>query len=292
MKQLYLIDASVYVFRGYFSLPSSMVDSEGNPANAVYGYANFLAQFLTQNKAEYVAAAFDKSLTTSFRNEFYPAYKQNRDLPPPELEAQFESCMAITEAMGITKYVDNAYEADDLIGAVATKMRPQDFQIIILSSDKDLAQLLEGEDILWDYAKDRKLDREGVREFFGVPPEAIVDYLALLGDKVDNIPGVAGIGKKSASILLNELGSLENIYADLGKVETLKIRGVKRVVENLKTHRETAFLSQKLAQIALDAPAECSEDILSRNAVDQNRLNELCEKLKFGEGIRGRLLSA
>ena len=292
MKQLYLIDASVYVFRGYFSLPSSMVDSEGNPANAVYGYANFLAQFLTQNKAEYVAAAFDKSLTTSFRNEFYPAYKQNRDLPPPELEAQFESCMAITEAMGITKYVDNAYEADDLIGAVATKMRPQDFQIIILSSDKDLAQLLEGEDILWDYAKDRKLDREGVREFFGVPPEAIVDYLALLGDKVDNIPGGAGIGKKSASILLNELGSLENIYADLGKVETLKIRGVKRVVENLKTHRETAFLSQKLAQIALDAPAECSEDILSRNAVDQNRLNELCEKLKFGEGIRGRLLSA
>ncbi|MFQ5631928.1 MAG: 5'-3' exonuclease H3TH domain-containing protein, partial [bacterium] len=198
MKSIYLIDASVYVFRAYFSLPSRIKDQDSNPANAIYGFAGFLCQFLEQTKPTHIAIAFDKSLTTSFRNDFYPDYKAQRELPPPELEAQFEHCMALSRALGLPTFVNTIYEADDIIGTLAEAMRHRGFANMIVTSDKDLAQIIGKNDTLWDFAKDRKLNYNGVQEHFGVLPEQIVDYLALVGDKVDNIPGVAGVGAKTA----------------------------------------------------------------------------------------------
>jgi 5'-3' exonuclease len=133
LKQLYLIDASIYIFRAYFSLPDTMTDANGNPANAVYGFADFLARLLAQTDAKHIAVAFDESLTTSFRNEIYPAYKENRELPPPELEAQLAACQELCQAMGLASYISPRYEADDLIGTLAHTMRRHGFKIIIVS---------------------------------------------------------------------------------------------------------------------------------------------------------------
>jgi 5'-3' exonuclease len=289
MKTLYLIDASVYVFRAYFSIPSSMTDATGQPANAVYGFAGFLCQFLEQTRPAHIAVAFDKSLTTSFRNDFYPEYKARRELPPPELEAQFESCMELCQALGLPTFVDTNYEADDIIGTIAEKMRKEDMTIIVVTSDKDLAQLIRKGDTLWDFAKDRKLNDDGVRDHFGVSPEQIVDYLALVGDKVDNIPGVAGVGAKTAVALLAHFETLENLYRRIDELPALKIRAAARVAETLQNNREMAFLSQKLAQIAFDAPIHFDENTLVWKNVDFEKIDSIFDRLNFGQGIRGRV---
>lgn len=289
MDSLYLIDASVYVFRAYFSIPPSMVDAAGNPTNAIYGFAGFLCQFLEQSEARHVAVAFDKSLTTSFRNDIFPGYKAQRELPPPELEAQFDACMELTQALGLATYVDNTYEADDLIGTIAGRMRQHPFSMVYVTVDKDLAQLMQDSDLLWDFARDRRLDSGGVRELFGVAPAQIVDLLALVGDKVDNIPGVPGVGQKTAAALLNHFGSIERAYQRLDDIPALKIRGAARIYDALKEHREQAFLSKKLAQIATDAPVECQATDLHWHAIDQSRVDALMDRLDFGRGIRERL---
>lgn len=289
MNKIYLIDASVYVFRAYFSIPDSMTDSEGRPVNAVYGFAGFLCQFLELAQPSHIAFAFDQSLTTSFRNDIYPEYKAQRELPPPELEAQFSACMRLCKALGLPTFVDEKYEADDIIGTLSRQARAQGFASVIVTSDKDLAQLINDGDLLWDFAKDRKLDYAGVQDHFGVAPQQIVDYLALVGDKVDNIPGVAGIGAKSASALLNHFGSLDQLYEQLDTVPSIKIRGAARIAEALQTHRETALLSQKLAAIAYDAPVHDDLQSLTWKKFDRDALLSLFDELNFGQGIRGRV---
>lgn len=289
MQTLYLIDASVYVFRAYFSIPASMVAPNGQPVNAVYGFAGFLCQFLERAEPRFLACAFDKSLTTSFRNEFYPAYKAQRELPPPELEAQFEHCMALTRALGLPTFVDDRYEADDIIGTLAAKLRPYHFQIVVLTSDKDLAQILEPGDNLWDFGRDRLLDIDGVTEHFGVRASQIIDYLALVGDKVDNIPGVAGIGSKTAAALLSHFGTLEQLYARLDEVPHLDLRGASRIAEKLRAQQDAAFLSQRLARIACDMPLNPLPEHLAWGRPDRPALAKLFNTLGFGQGIRGRL---
>jgi len=289
LKHLYLVDASIYIFRAYFSIPESLTDADGNPANAVYGFAGFLTRFLQQSKARYVAVAFDESLTTSFRNEFYPDYKANRELPPPELEAQLKTCQKLTQALGLATYVSARFEADDLIGTIAHHMRTRGFSMIIVSADKDLAQLVSDGDIWWDFTRERRLGVAGIRDLFGVEPHQIVDLLALAGDKVDNIPGVVGIGPKTAAQLLRHFGSLDAIYAGLEKIPKLKLRGAERVRASLKDAEEQAYLSQRLARIALDAPVTCSANSLARRKPDRKRLAALCDELGFGEGMRRQL---
>ncbi len=289
MKPLYLIDASVYVFRAYFSLPITLVDLDGFPANAVYGFADFLARLLDATKAEHVGVAFDESLTTSFRNEIYPAYKANRELPPPELEAQLESCQELASALGLATFVSKRYEADDLIGSLAARMRPKGFSAVFVSSDKDLMQLLHDGDVWWNFARDERLGADGVQERFGVAPAQIVDLIALAGDKVDNIPGVPGVGLKTAAALLNHFGSLDAVYAGLEEVSALPLRGAKSVQAALEKAKDQAYLSQRLARIALDAPVELGPEALARQPTDRAWLVELCDRLQFGEAIRNKL---
>jgi 5'-3' exonuclease len=224
----YLIDASVFIFRAWFGIPDTMTDAEQNPVTAVYGFARFWGDFLESVQPEYVAAAFDASLRTSFRNEIYPEYKANRDPAPLELKRQFDQCREVTRALGVMECADTGYEADDLIGTLTARMREAGHTVTILSRDKDLAQLLRQGDTFWDYVVDRKIGYDEIPEAFGVRPEQIVDYLALAGDSVDNIPGVPGIGRKTAAHLLQRFESVDELYSNLGQIAGLSLRGAGR----------------------------------------------------------------
>ncbi len=289
-KTVYLIDASIYIFRAWFSVPDSMRGDSGQPVNAVYGFCRFLTEFVERSEATHVGVAFDESLTTSFRNELYPAYKMNRELPPAELEAQFALCRRVAEAAGLHCVAHDRYEADDLIATLAAAMRDQGFRVVIVSRDKDLTQLLRDKDFWWDFASNQTLDSAKVEVKFGVPPTAIQDYLGLCGDAVDNIPGVAGVGPKTASALLQEFGSVENLYENLSQVAGLKIRGAKTLGAKLRAGEEQAILSKQLATVAYDAPIETSADTLRRRAAERSSFQQIRQILgNRGDGLFERL---
>ncbi len=292
MKQIYLVDASIYIFRAYFSIPEDLTDRRGNPVNAVYGFANFLGGLLDRTRAGHVAVAFDESLTTSFRNEIYPPYKSNRVLPPPELEAQLAACQELTQAVGLASLVSSRYEADDLIGTVANTMRRAGFAAVIVSGDKDLTQLIGPHDIWWDYTRDRQFDRAAIKEHFGVDPRQMVDLMALTGDAVDNIPGVPGIGPKTAVQLLNHFGSLDAIYDRLDEIPALSLRSAQRIHALLKEGKDNALLARRLAKIVIDAPIEVSPRSLRRRPIDQAQLQNLCKRLNFGDKLKTKLQAA
>jgi DNA polymerase-1 len=289
MSRLQLIDASIYIFRAYFSLPESMVDADGRPNNAVYGFADFLGRFLRESRATHVAVAFDESLTTSFRNEIYPPYKANRELPPEELAAQLAACRELADALGLATFASDRYEADDLIGTLAARLRPRGFQMNYVTGDKDLAQLLQGGDRLWDYARGERLNGKGIRERLGVSPRQVVDWLALAGDAVDNVPGVPGIGRKTAGLLLDEFRDLDRLYQRLHRLPDSGLRGAKRLQNLLDEHREQAYLSRELVRIATDAPIRASEASVRRKKPRKKQLDRFFDRMDFGPGLRNRV---
>ncbi len=193
-SSLYLVDASVYIFRAWFSMPDSMTDGDGNPINALYGYASFLMDLLEETRAIHIVVAFDESLTTSYRNNIYPEYKANRESPPEDLKAQFEWCREVTRALGVREFASGEYEADDIIGTIADKARSKGMKSVIVTRDKDLSQILRSGDVYWDYAGDRRVTYHEAGEVFGARPERMADFLALTGEAVYNIPGVPGVG--------------------------------------------------------------------------------------------------
>jgi 5'-3' exonuclease len=285
---LYLIDASMYVFRAWHSMPDVFFDTEGAPVNAVHGFARFLLDFVEHTRASHAVAAFDIALTSSFRNAIYPAYKANRDPAPPELKRQFEYCRELAAAFGFTVLADAAYEADDLIGSVLQSTRSHGLRTVIVSADKDFGQLLDEGVEQWDYARGQRWGAAGVPARLGVEARQVVDYLALTGDATDNIPGVPGIGAKSAAALLAHFGDLENLLARVDEVAFLRLRGAKALAEKLRTHADAARLSQRLARIALDAPVPATPEGLLRRTADAAALDALCEKLKIGPLTRTR----
>ncbi len=288
LDPLYLIDASPYIFRAYFSIPPSVKSPQGKPTNAVYGYTAFLLDLLKKENPTHLAVAFDGSLTTSFRNEFYPAYKAQRALPPAELEAQLEDCFEVTQALGLAAFIDERYEADDIIGTIIAKFQKKNCNFVVVSSDKDLAQLVDAKTILWDFAKDRRLDAKAVRAHFGVQPEQMVDLLALQGDAVDNIPGVKGIGAKTAVALLEKFYSLETLYQKIAQVDKLEMRGAAAIRAKLESGREAAFLSKRLATIAPAAPLQTTWSNLKYAGAERERIETLFARLGFGR-IRERI---
>lgn len=287
--RIHLIDASPYLFRAYFSLPSSLTDKAGRPANAVYGFASFLLRLRDEEAPTHLALAFDRSLTSSFRNEILPSYKAQRELPPPELEAQQDACERLSRALGIATFSSERYEAEDLLAALCRSLAAEGHEICLVSADKDLMQLVSERVTLYDFARGERYDPEAVRAKFGVAPGQIADFLGLAGDSVDNIPGVSGVGPKTAAALLQELGSLEGIYQRLDEVPTLKIRGAAAIKAKLETHRESAFLSKRLALLPMEA-AEEADAGLARLALraPTAELTELLDELGFGN-IRAKL---
>lgn len=282
MPTFHLIDASPYIFRAYFSLPASLVDRTGRPSNAVQGYAGFLLRYLETEKPTHVAVAFDESLTTSFRNELYPAYKAQRELPPAELEAQLDDCRALTEAMGLASFANETYEADDYIATLELRFRDTGNSFIVVSPDKDLAQLVSDRVTLFDFAKDLRYGPAEVRAKFGVAPSQIADLLGLMGDAVDNIPGVRGIGPKRAAALLDAFGTLDALLEGLDRVPSLPIRGAKGVAGKLAASREIALLSRRLATVSTEAPVNVTEESLRVGRPDPARLEPLLARLGLG----------
>ncbi|MCP1676808.1 5'-3' exonuclease [Natronocella acetinitrilica] len=273
--QLYLIDASIYIFRAWFSLDDRVRDDHDNAAHAVFGYGNFLLDFLEGTRPGHALAGFDESLNTCFRNDFYPPYKANRPEAPEDLKRQIGICRDLTRGLGLLTLASDRYEADDLIGAAAERFRPAGFSMRFMTSDKDYAQLLEPGDRIWDAAGRRNLDCEGVEREMGVRSDQVADLLALAGDSVDNIPGVPGVGPKSARVLLQHFGGLEGIYESLDLVPQLPMRGAARVARLLDEHRDMAFLCRRLATIHRGAPLECTEDCIAVGPADPDLLGSL-----------------
>ncbi len=288
MQTLHLIDSSLYVFRAWHSLPNEFHDIDGAPVNAVQGFTRFLCDFLERTRPTHVLTAFDESLVSSFRNAIYPEYKANRELPPPELKVQFNYCKQVSAALGITVLSHEQFEADDLIGSAVEMSRKVNFRNVIVSADKDFGQLVGLHDEQWDFSKNERWDAQGVKQRLGVRPDQVVDYLALTGDAVDNIPGVPGIGPKTAATLLAHFGSLDVLLARIEEVPFLRLRGAGQVYVRLKAHREQALLSQRLAAIVLDAPVAADVESLRWRQPDHGALEALFDRLRFGPLTRSR----
>lgn len=282
----YLIDASVYVFRAYYSMPEDMTDDAGNPINAFYGFARFIGDFMEQVTPEYLAVAFDESLSSSFRTEIYPEYKANRDPAPPELKRQFEQCRRFVRALGVMELGSPRYEADDLIGTLVEHGRRVGRPSTIVTRDKDLTQLLQKDDVFWDFSGKGKLRYNDIQGSFGVHPEQIADFLALAGDAVDNIKGVPGVGKKTAEKLLEHFGTLDEIYANLDKVHEVNVRGSKTLGGKLETHRDDAYLARQLTGIACDAPLDDTEAKIQPAAPRLGEINALFDEAGIGMALR------
>jgi 5'-3' exonuclease len=286
---VHLVDASPYIFRAHFSLPSSIKTPDGSPAAAAYGFTSFLLKLLADERPTHLAVTFDRSLNSSFRNELYPAYKQQRVLPPPELEAQLDACVEIADALGTATFIDDRYEADDLIGALCRGLGAQGHGAVIVTSDKDLAQLVSEEVTLLDVSQELRLGPEAVVEKFGVRPDQITDYLGLAGDAVDNIPGVQGIGGKTAAELLGRFAHLEDLYARLDELPGLPIRGAKSLHAKLAANRDIAFLSKQLATVSYQVPGVRADlKSLEYRGADRAKVEALFGRLGFNK-IRDRV---
>lgn len=288
-EKVYLIDSSIYVFRAWFTVPDDIVNGENEPVNAVYGFADFVYQFLRQTRPQYIAFAFDDSLRTSFRNQLYPEYKANREPAPEELKRQFAYCRQFLQALGLFETARPRFEADDIIGTLARHMRERGHPITIVTSDKDLAQLIFENDILWNFAKGQRHSIPQIRQQFGVYPSQIADQLAIAGDKTDNIHGAPGIGMATAAKLLNRFSSLEGLLANCSEIGSMKIRGAKRIQGLIENHRENLLLYKKLTTIRCDI--EFPDAISLRwKSPDIPALEELFDKFGFGNFRRERWL--
>ena len=292
LPPVYLVDASIYVFRAWYSVPDEFENRLGQPTNAVYGFTGFLCSLLERADSRHVGVAFDISLTSSYRNEIYPQYKANREPAPEDLKRQFAWARAVAEAMGLKCYGDERFEADDLIGTLAEYWRERGHPITLVTGDKDLAQLVREGDYWWDFARNLKLGPAAVAEKFGVRPDQLADFLALTGDTVDNIPGIPGVGPKSAAALLAHFDNLEALWQRLAEVPHISIRGAKSLAAKLGEHRAAAELARQLTGIATQVPSALASPDLLRGNLDEAALNRLFDELAFGGMLRQRCLRA
>ncbi len=274
-----LIDGSSYLYRAFHAYPGTMSNGE-IPTNAVYGVVNMLRSMMRQFSAERMVVIFDAKGKT-FRDDMYPQYKANRPPMPDDLRCQIEPLHNVIRAMGLPLISIEGVEADDVIGTLASQASQAGMPVLISTGDKDMAQLVDENVTLINTMTNVVLDREGVIEKFGIPPELIIDYLALMGDKVDNIPGVPGVGEKTAIALLQGIGSLEQIYDNLDKIAQLGFRGSKTMAQKLADNRENAFLSYQLATIKLDVALEEKPETLCKTQPNIDELIKLYGQLTF-----------
>ncbi len=289
MKRMFLIDSLPYVFRSYYALPQ-IAGPKGENVNAVLGYANFLIKLILQERPDYVLATFDESLTTCFRNEMYPSYKANRVMAPPDLKAQLDYCKDMAEALGCAVAADKRYEADDLIATALKKYAARDkaMRFTIVTTDKDLLQLVNARTRCTPFVKDGVLGPQEVLQKMGVSPRCVPDYLGLMGDSVDNIPGVKGVGPKTAIALLRQYGSLNNLYRSLEK-SFGQGNALAPLHKRLLAEKDMALLSKLLATVSIEAPMKFTLRQLAYRGPDRRRILALCRRLGF-ERLKERAL--
>lgn len=277
--RLFLIDGSSYIFRAFFALPQ-VFNSSGLPTNAVFGFINTIVDLIKQHRPNYVVVALDAE-RRNFRHQLFPGYKANRSEPPAELIPQFPYVRRVLESLGIPMIELAGYEADDVIGTLC-RLSADECDCVIVSGDKDLMQLVDERVQLFDGAKNRWIGPNEVRNKFGVHPEQVVEVMGLTGDAVDNIPGVNGIGPKTASRLIRHFHTLEDLFDRLPEVEQLNLRGANRVRELLEEGKAQAFLSRRLATVKADVPIHVGLDELQCRAPDWFCAKPLFDELGFG----------
>ncbi|WP_261842840.1 DNA polymerase I [Aliamphritea ceti] len=282
---LILVDGSSYLYRAFFaSQQADMRNSQGEPTGAVRLVTSMLRSLIKQYPGSPVAVVFDAKGKT-FRDDIYPEYKAQRPSMPDDLRAQIEPIHNIVRAMGFPLLAVTGVEADDVIGTLARQASAQQQATIISTGDKDMAQLVDEHVALINTMTDTYMDRAGVEEKFGIPPELIIDYLALMGDKVDNIPGVPGVGEKTALALLQGIGSIADLYENLDKIADLGFRGSKSMAAKLEQHKDSADLSYLLATIKTDLELDTAIDEIPVPVTDKEALAELFKACEFKSWI-------
>ncbi|WP_067568329.1 DNA polymerase I [Candidatus Hoaglandella endobia] len=281
---LILVDGSSYLYRAYHAFPT-LTNSVGEPTGAIYGMLNMLNSLLVHYRPSHVAVVFDAQGKT-FRDELFESYKSNRPPMPKNLCVQITQLYKIVTAMGLPLLAISGVEADDVIGTLALAAARDGSDVLISTSDKDMAQLVSPKITLIDTMSNTILGPKEVQMKFGVPPELIIDYLALMGDRSDNIPGVPNVGVKTAQALLNGLGGLTRLYQQLDNIRNLSFRGAKNMATKLEQHRDVAFLSYQLATIKTDVVLDVSYDILTVKEPDVEALLLLCQRYEFKSWVR------
>ena len=284
-KTFYLIDGSSYIFRAFFGVRQQLSTSKGFPTNALYGFINMLQKVIRDEKPDYLVVAFDSPEKT-FRHKIFPDYKANRDAPPEELSKQFPYFEPLVEAYGLSSIRRPGFEADDIIGTLAIKGGQEGLDVVIVSGDKDMMQLISPNVHMLDTMKNKKFMDKEVLEKFGVPPDKVIEVMGLMGDSSDNIPGVTGVGPKTAAELIQKFGSIESLYKRIEEVEKKKVK------EKLERDKESAFMSRELVSIDTGMDLEFNSDLMKPGKVDSSTLKKMFEKFEFVsflEGMQGEV---
>jgi DNA polymerase-1 len=278
-QALVLVDGSSYLYRAFHALPP-LTNSKGDPTGAVKGVINMIRRLQKDYPESIIAVVFDAKGKT-FRDDIFAEYKANRPSMPDDLRPQIQPIHDIIKAMGLPLLIEEGVEADDVIGTLALAAAKENIPVVISTGDKDMAQLVNDRVTLVNTMTDTKLNIDGVKEKFGIPPELIVDFLALMGDKVDNIPGLPGVGEKTALALLQNLGGIDDIYKDLESVRTLDFRGAKKMPEKLAENEDQARLSYLLATIKTDVSLDYSVKDIQHQEPNKVELLSLFKSLEF-----------
>ncbi|MEC7691258.1 MAG: DNA polymerase I [Pseudomonadota bacterium] len=274
-----LVDGSSYLFRAFHGLPP-LTNSKGQDTGAIYGVINMLRSLIRQYNPTHMAVVFDAKGKT-FRDDMYKEYKANRPPMPEELRSQIAPLHDIIRAMGLPIIVEEGVEADDVIGTLSRQATEKGIDTLISTGDKDMAQLVNEHVTLINTMNNQIMTTEGVKEKFGIPPELVIDFLALKGDKVDNIPGVPGVGDKSAQALLNGIGGIKDIYENLDAIAGLSFRGSKTMADKMREYEEQARLSYDLATIKLDVEMDFQPETLVPSEADNTKLAALFAEYEF-----------
>ena len=276
--KVFLIDGSSYIYRAFFAI-AHLSNSKGFPTNAIYGFTNMLLKILREKGAEYAAIAFDAPGPT-FRHEVFGEYKANRPSMPEDLRVQIPHIKEIVSALRVPVLEKEGYEADDLIATLARKLERGGIETVVVSGDKDLMQLISSRITMYDPMKDKTFQVPDVKERFGVSPDKVVEVMGLMGDTSDNIPGVPGIGPKTASQLIEEFGSIEQLLKNVEKVKSGKVRS------SLERYAEQARLSRELATLDSEAPLDWGLEVLKLGEPDRKNLQSIFKEMEFARLLK------
>jgi len=269
---LYLIDSSIYVFRAWRTLPPSIVNTYGEQANAVQGFTDTLVKILEEKNPEYIACAFDKSAQSGKRYKIFPQYKANRTPTPPELNIQIDRCMQIASALGVPVFSSTQVEADDIIGWFAQVAHSHQLPVTIVSADKDLIQFIGENDVYWNFSRKQQWNYRQLSKQFKIRPDQIADMLALCGDKVDNIPGIPGVGQATAAKLLKKWETLDGVIENHHAIKEMSFRGAPHVAILVAEHADSIRLSRQLTGLIADSS-------LSNSLTELKRKQQLCSDI-------------
>ena len=281
---VFLIDSTGFVLKYWFSMPP--VETKNfESISAFLGFSSFVIRLLSEYKPSYISFAFDESLGTCFRNEIYSDYKKNRETAPDELKKQFNLCREFLTILGLDNHASNYYEADDIINTLSCNVRKSGHNSLILTNDKDLYQLIYPGDVWWDY-KNKIFSHQDLKKYLGFTPQNLSDYLGLMGDSVDNIPGAPGLGEKTAIALMREYESLDNLMDNIDTITDRVGKKFKRFIKIIKENKKIIYLSKKLATLVYVDNLDKDLSTLKRRSLDIDNLEEFLVKTGMKDGQR------